>query len=124
MGGFWEALQRKHSPPACNIAYPAYVALWRAVPAFWRLSAELGDFLKIPGGCRAEFLLPQPFRFIVAFFPQLATMASSGASAADAALASAVLERERARMSLEDVRSWVAQRHFVGSLQVLRSVRL
>jgi len=43
-------------------------------------------------------------------------MASSGA--ADAALASAVLERERARMSLEDLRSWVAQRHFVGSLQV------
>ena len=86
------------------------------MPAFWRLSAKLGDFLKIPGGCRAEFLLPQPFRFIVAFFPQLATMASSGAS--DAALASAVLERERARMSLEDVRSWVAQRHFVGSLQV------
>ena len=88
------------------------------MPAFWRLSAKLGDFLKNPGGCRAEFLLPQPFRFIVAFFPQLATMASSGASAADAALASAVLERERARMSLEDVRSWVAQRHFVGSLQV------
>ena len=43
-------------------------------------------------------------------------MASSGA--ADAALAAAVLERERARMSLEDLRSWVAQRHFVGSLQV------
>ena len=43
-------------------------------------------------------------------------MASSGA--ADAALALAVLERERARMSLEDLRSWVAQRHFVGSLQV------
>ena len=43
-------------------------------------------------------------------------MASSGA--ADAALALAVLERERARMSLEDLRSWVAQRHWVGSLQV------
>ena len=46
-------------------------------------------------------------------------MASSGAAdGADAALASAVLERERARMSLEDLRSWVAQRHWVGSLQV------
>ena len=44
------------------------------------------------------------------------SMASSGA--ADAALALAVLERERARMSLEDLRSWVAQRHWVGSLQV------
>ena len=43
-------------------------------------------------------------------------MASSGA--ADAALALAVLERERARMSLQDLHSWVAQRHFVGSLQV------
>ncbi len=43
-------------------------------------------------------------------------MASSGAT--DAALALAVLERERARMSLEDLRSWVAQRHWVGSLQV------
>ncbi len=44
------------------------------------------------------------------------SMASSGA--ADAALALAVLERERAGMSLEDLRSWVAQRHWVGSLQV------
>ena len=42
-------------------------------------------------------------------------MASSGDGAA---LASAVLERERARMLLEDLRSWVAQRHWVGSLQV------
>ena len=23
-------------PPECNIAYPGYVALWRAVPAFYR----------------------------------------------------------------------------------------
>ena len=44
-------------------------------------------------------------------------MASSGA-ADDAALASAVLERERARMSLEALRSYMAQRHWVGSLQV------
>ena len=44
-------------------------------------------------------------------------MASS--SAADgAALASAVLELERARMSLEALRSYMAQRHWVGSLQV------
>ena len=38
----------------------------------------------------------------------------------DAALHQALLDRERAAMSNEDVRSWVAQRHFVGSLQVPR----
>ena len=58
--------------------------------------------------------MPQPFGFMFAF--SRSSMASSGA--ADAALALAVLERERARMSLEDLRSWVAQRHWVGSLQV------
>ena len=46
-------------------------------------------------------------------------MASVAASvvAADA-LAAAVLELERARMRLEDVQSWAAQRHWVNSLQV------
>ena len=44
-------------------------------------------------------------------------MASSGA-ADDAALASAVLELERARMRLEDVQSYMAQRHWVNSVQV------
>ena len=38
-------------------------------------------------------------------------------AAADA-LAAAVLELERARMRLEDVQSYMAQRHWVGSLQV------
>ena len=42
-------------------------------------------------------------------------MASSGD---DAALAAAVLELERARMRLEDVQSYMAQRHWVNSLQV------
>ena len=42
-------------------------------------------------------------------------MASSGD---DAALAAAVLELERARMRLEDVQSYMAQRHWVHSLQV------
>ena len=37
----------------------------------------------------------------------------------DAALHQALLDRERAAMSNEDVRSWVAQRHFVGSAQVV-----
>ena len=46
-------------------------------------------------------------------------MASVAASvvAADA-LAAAVLELERARMRLEDVQSYMAQRHWVGSQQV------
>ena len=46
-------------------------------------------------------------------------MASVAASvvAADA-LAAAVLGLERARMRLEDVQSWAAQRHWVNSLQV------
>ena len=42
-------------------------------------------------------------------------MASSGD---DAALAAAVLELERARMRLNDVESYMAQRHWVHSLQV------
>ena len=96
------------------MAYPSYVALSKAVPAFWRLSAKLGDFLRFPGGCRANFCCRSPFGSSSHF--SRSSMASSGA--ADAALAAAVLERERARMSLEDLRSWVAQRHFVGSLQV------
>ena len=77
-------------------------------------SREAGGFLEISWWLPRHCLLPQPFWFIVAF--SRSSMASSGA--ADAALAAAVLERERARMSLEDLRSWVAQRHFVGSLQV------
>ena len=47
------------------MAYAAYVALSEAVPAFWRLPAKLGGFLRIPGGCRlvaaaisAQFRVP------------------------------------------------------------------
>ena len=49
----------------------------------------------------------------------LVAMASGAASSGAAdALAAAVLELERARMRLEDVQSWAAQRHWVNSLQV------
>ena len=43
---------------------------------------------------------------------------ASGAASSGAADAAAVLELERARMRLEDLQSWAAQRHWVNSLQV------
>ena len=49
-------------------------------------------------------------------------MASANMAASSAAdrVAELSLERERAAMANEDARSYVAQRHFVGSLQVPR----
>ena len=43
---------------------------------------------------------------------------SASAASSAASLASAVLARERARMALADAQSFVAQRFFVGSVQV------
>ena len=48
----------------------------------------------------------------------MASSSSMASSGDDAALAAAVLELERARMRLEDVQSYMAQRHWVNSLQV------
>ena len=40
------ALYCKHSPPESNIRYPAYLALWRAVLAFWEKFAGFQNFKK------------------------------------------------------------------------------
>ena len=48
----------------------------------------------------------------------MSAASSDSAASSAASLASAVLARERARMALADAQSFVAQRFFVGSVQV------
>ena len=104
--------------PARNIGHPAFCAA--------------------PGALRAFCVLLQPFQIscaplsVLRRFPSKMDASSLAAAALavamdesrDAAVRELLLERERAAMNAEDLRSYVAQRHFTASQLVPRAPAL
>ena len=107
---------------ARTVWHPAFCGVWRAVRASY---GTLLSVSRILYACCHVQLLCVPCALL-----RGARDASSLAAAAlavavdesrDAALRELLLDRERAAMQAEDLRSFVAERHFTGSLLVARA---